>query len=141
MVGAMPVNPILDPSFKIRWASVTPELVEPAVDAALASAETALAAIEGQSGPPTFENTFRALDGATEGLNRAWALVSHLQAMCDTPALREAYNRVLPKVSVFYARIPLRQRLWSRLKAFAATPEASRLAPVPDRFIALTVDE
>jgi oligopeptidase A len=137
----MTVNPILDPSFKIRWASVTPELVEPAVDEAIASAEAALAAIEGLSEALTFENTFRALDGATERLNRAWALVSHLQAMCDTPALREAHNRALPKVSVFYARIPLRQALWAKLKAYAATPEASQLPPVRARFVALTVDE
>jgi oligopeptidase A len=137
----MPENPFLDPSFHIRWTALRPELVEPSIDTALARAEGALRAIESAEGPPTFENTFVALDEATDALNRAWSRVTHLQSVADSPQLREAHNKVLPRVSAFSASIPLRPALWARLKAFAALPEAGRLGPVRARFIGETVSE
>jgi oligopeptidase A len=135
----MPDNPFLDSSFHIRWSALKPALVEPAMDAALARAEAALAAIEGGEGPPTFENTLLALDDATEALNRAWSRVTHLQSVADSPELREAHNRVLPRVSAFLAGVPLRPALWARLRAFAALSPS--LPPVRARFLGETLAE
>ena len=137
----MPENPFLDPSFHVRWTALHPDLVEPSVDAALANAEAALQAIETREGEPTFENTFLALDASTDELNRAWARVSHLQSVCDSPQLREAYNRVLPRVSAFFARIPLRPALWERLRTFSQSPLAALAPGVRARFISETVAE
>ena len=135
----MPVNPLLDPSFRIRWSALEPALIEPGIDEALARAGEAVSAVEAGVGEPTFANTFLALEQATEELGVAWGKVSHLQSVADGPALREAHNRVLPKVSAFYARIPLRPALWARLKAFAARPGAAELGPVQRRFMDETV--
>jgi oligopeptidase A len=137
----MPDNPFLDPSFHIRWTELKPERVEPSMDEAVARAEAALRAIEEGAEVPTFENTFLALDAATDELNRAWTRVTHLQSVADSPELREAHNRVLPKVSAFQARIPLRPSLWARLHAYAQRPEAGRLDPVRSRFMTETLAE
>jgi oligopeptidase A len=137
----MPENPFLDPSFHVRWAELKPGLVEPAIDAALARAEAALQAIESVAGEPTFENTFLALDNATDELNRAWSRVSHLQSVADSPELREAHNRALPRVSAFGARIPLRPALWAKLRAFADSPSSAGLNPVRARFMGETLAE
>jgi oligopeptidase A len=137
----MPENPFLDPAFHVRWAELRPELVEPSVDAALAGAEEALRAIEAAPGDPTFENSFLALDEATDALNRTWGRVSHLQAVADSPALREAHNRALPRVAAFTAGIPLRQALWKRLCAFSNSPHAARLSPVRARYVSETLAE
>ena len=134
-------NPFLDDSFHIRWTALSPELVEPSIDAAIGQAELALQAIESTGGEPTFENTLLALDLATDGLNRAWSRVTHLQAVADSPALREGHNKALPKVSAFFARTPLRPALWARLKAFSALPEAKGLPPVRSRFLIETLAE
>jgi oligopeptidase A len=135
----MALNPFLDRSFHIRWSELKPELIEPAITAALAGAEAAVAAIEAQplppAGPvPTFADTLLALERATETLNEAWGKISHLQSVADAPALREAHNRMLPLVSAFYARMPLRAALWARLQAFAASAEAAALGGVEGRF-------
>jgi len=137
----MPDNPFLDPSLRVRWTALQPALVEPAIDAALARAEEALRAIEGNPGPLTFENTFLALDGSTDELSRAWARVSHLQSVADTPELREAHNRALPRVSAFLARIPLRAGLWEKLRAFAQSPAASAAPSVRARYMGETIAE
>jgi oligopeptidase A len=137
----VPENPFLDPAFHVRWADLRPELVEPAIDAALARAEASLCAIEAAPGEPTFEDSFLALDEATDALNRAWGRVSHLQAVADTPELREAHNRALPRVAAFGAAIPLRQALWRRLCAFAQSNAAAGLSPVRARFVSETLAE
>jgi oligopeptidase A len=137
----MPEDPVLDPSFLIRWSALAPDVVEPSIDRALDRAEKDLAAIEGRSGEPTFEDTYLALDEATDRLSRAWTRITHLQAVSDSPPLREAYNRVLPRVSAFFARIPLRPELWGKLRSFAASPGAGGLPPVRARFVAETQAE
>jgi oligopeptidase A len=137
----MPDNPFLDPSFHIRWTALVPEQVEPSIEAAIGRAEEALRAIEDNPQAPTFENTFLALDSTNDGLNRAWGRVTHLQSVADSPELREAHNRVLPRVSAFLARIPLRDALWRRLNAFARLAEAGRLSPVRSRFMSETLAE
>lgn len=132
---AASTNPFLDDAFRIRWAAHTPELIGPAVTDALAEARAAIEAIAkvgagaeaGEAGEATFENTFVALEQATERLNFAWGKVTHLQSVSDSPALREAHNAMLPEVSAFFASIPLNPGLWAALKA-GAESESGRAA-------------
>ena len=131
----MSSNPFLDPSFEIRWSTLTAELICPAIEEAMAGAQAAIEAVaERELTSVTYENTFLALERATEQLNRAWTKVTHLQSVSDSPAMREAHNAMLPKVTAFYARISLNPTLWGRLKSFAATPAAAKLSGVHRRF-------
>jgi oligopeptidase A len=138
----MPVNAFLDPSFQIRWSALAPDLVAPGIEAALTGAQQAIDEIAGRDlGTLTFENTFLALERATEDLNVAWGKVAHLQSVADAPALREAHNAMLPKVAAFQASIPLNAALWLRLKTFAESPAARELTGVCRRFLEETVRE
>ena len=136
----MSANPFLDPSFEIRWSQLRPELIEPAIATALARAQAAIDAIAARDlGALTFDNTFLALERATEELNVAWGKVTHLQSVADSPPLREAHNRMLPPVSAFYAKISLNAGLWLRLKTFAGAPAAAELRGIHRRFLEETV--
>ncbi|CAM3110604.1 M3 family metallopeptidase [Rariglobus hedericola] len=138
----MSANPFLDTTFESRWSQHTPELIAPAIEAALARAQAAIDAIGALESPAlTYGNTFLAMERATEELNYAWGKVTHLQSVADSPALRDAHNALLPTVSAFFARISLNPALWSRLKTFAATPEAVALTGIHRRFIDETVEE
>jgi len=132
----MPTHPFLDTAFPTVWSRLVPTEIEPDIKAALAQAQAAIDAV-GARDPAslTYENTFLALETATEELNIAWAKVGHLQAVADSAPLREAYNAMLPKVSAFYAAIPLNPELWARLRAFAATRAALGLSGVQRRFV------
>ncbi|MES1166902.1 MAG: M3 family peptidase, partial [Pseudomonadota bacterium] len=133
-------NPFLDSAFAIRWSQLTPGLIAPAIDAALERAQAAIDAIAGRDpGALDYDNTFLALERATEELNVAWGKVTHLQSVADSPALREAHNALLPKVATFYAKIPLNAALWHRLKIFAALPAAQALTGIHRRFLDETV--
>ncbi len=138
----MPANPFLDQAFHIRWAALTPDFVGPAIDEALTRAQAAVDAIATRDlGTLTYENTFLALEHATEELTAAWGKVTHLQSVADSPELRAAHNAVLPKVSAFYAAIPLNPALWSRLKAVAESPSASSVTGIHRRFLEETVKD
>ncbi|RRJ98146.1 M3 family peptidase [Opitutaceae bacterium TAV4] len=129
-------NPFLDPSFAIRWSAHDPKWIAPAIETALAGAQAAIDEIAGRPlAEVTFDNTFLALERATEQLNFAWSKVTHLQSVSDSPALREAHNAMLPKVSAFSAKIPLNTALWARLKAFAASGAAADVTGVYRRFL------
>jgi len=145
-------HPFLDPSFAIRWSQLTPEHIEPDIALALARAQAAIDAIAGRGidglplvsrdfGGVTYENTVLALERATEELTAAWAKVTHLQTVADSPELRAAHNAMLPAVSAFFARIPLNPELWLRLKAFAESSAGAALRGVHRRFLQETAED
>jgi oligopeptidase A len=131
-------NPFLDPAFQIQWSRLTSEHVVPDIELALERARGRIDAIAADTSSVTFENTFLALEEATDELNQAWTKVSTLQSVADSPALRQAHNQMLPKVSAFYAGIPLNAALWGRLKAFERSPVAGLLAGLHRRLLSET---
>lgn len=142
VIACVVTNPFLDTTFEIRWSQHTPELIAPAIEASLTRAQGAIDAIATLSPDAlTYDNTFLALERATEELNLAWGKVTHLQSVADSPPLRDAHNALLPQVSAFFARIQLNPELWARLKAFAATPTAAALTGIHRRFVDETVKD
>jgi oligopeptidase A len=134
-------NPLLSLGQNIPFDAIDATHVEPAIKTLLAEGEAALAALEGDPNPPDYASSLGALEKATERLELAMNVVEHLESVATTPALREAYNAVLPDVSAFWSSIALRDGLWRRLKDFAATPEAAGLDATRRRFLHKTLDE
>jgi oligopeptidase A len=118
------INPLLDFSGLPRFDAIQPEHIGPAIDALLAAAEAAVARAE-QVAPVSWDSFALPLDDATERLWRAWGQVNHLQGVVNTPALREAYNANLPKVTRFSSALGQNLALFAQYRALAATPEAA----------------
>jgi oligopeptidase A len=138
----MSENPFLDPAFHIRWSALQPDAVAPGIEAALATAQAAVDVIAQRDFKAiNYDNTFLALEHATEDLNVAWVKVTHLQSVADSPALRDAHNAMLPRVSAFYASIPLNAALWERLKTFAESADAAQVTGIHRRFMEETVKD
>lgn len=129
-------NPFLSPEFQIRWSAMSADQVVPAIEAALQRAQAAVDRIATLDPVNvTFDNTFAALERATDELTQTWAKVTHLQSVADAPALREAHNAVLPRVTSFFAGIPLNPSLWVRLQAFAESPAGRALTGIRRRLL------
>lgn len=123
-----PTNPLLDFSGLPHFDSIQPEHIAPAIDALLAEAEAAVTTAETVT-PVTWATFADPLDDATERLWRAWGQVGHLQAVVNTPALREAYNANLPKVTRFGSALGQNLALYQQYRALAAAPEAAQYDP------------
>lgn len=117
-------NPLLDFSGLPRFDEIRPEHVAPALDVLLAEAEAAVAAAE-QVPSPRWTTFVVPLDDASERLWRAWGQVSHLQAVMNTPELREVYNQNLPRVTRFATALAQNLALYRQYQRLADSEEAA----------------
>ena len=129
-------HPFIAADYHIKWDSLTPEHIEPDIDAALEISEKNLEAIRQLDDEAlTYENTFAALESATEDLERAWGKINHLDSVMNSDDLRAGLNAVLPRVTAFYASISLDAAIWAKLKEFADSPAAAELDATRQRFV------
>ncbi|QCO68509.1 M3 family metallopeptidase [Luteimonas yindakuii] len=117
-------NPLLDFSALPRFDAIRPDHVVPAIDTLLAEAAAALTRAT-TAAAVSWDDLVEPLHDATERLGRAWNQVGHLNAVVNTPALREAYNAALPKVTQFHSALRQDPALYQRFRALAAAPEAA----------------
>lgn len=134
------MHPFNDPHFYVRWSTLVPTAVEADIRIGLTEAQAGIEAICAlDPASLTYENTVLALENATETLNRAWGRLHHLDSVADEPEQRAALNAMLPEVSEFYSSIPLNDRLWSVLKAYATSDAVASLSPIYQRHVEETV--
>jgi oligopeptidase A len=117
---AAPANPLLDFGALPRYAEVEPAQIAPAITQLLTEARAALERVTAAATPARWDSLVDPLEVATERLARAWGTVSHLNAVADTPALREAFNAMLPEVTQFWTELGADARLYAQYKRLAA---------------------
>ncbi len=122
-------NPLLAATPLPAFAAIAPEHLGPALDVLLPEAEAALERAVSAEVPADYGALSAVLDVPLERLSRAWAAANHLNAVANTPALREAYNANLARVTDFHTRLGADERLYAKYKAVAASPAAATLAP------------
>ena len=120
-------NPLLDTAGLPRFDAIRPEHIASALDALLADANAALAQATSDAVPAEYEALSAVLDVATERMSRAWAAVSHLNAVADSPELRAAYTENMPRVVDFHTRLGADERLFAKYKAVLADPRSAML--------------
>ena len=128
-------NPLLDFAGLPRFPEIVPEDVAPAIDALLADARATIEQVAETIAEPSWDRFVQPLADAEDRLDRAWGQVSHLNAVVNTPALREAYNTTLPKVTAFYTERAQDQRLFAGYRALAETARHEPSDPARRRHI------
>ncbi|MEY2897896.1 MAG: hypothetical protein RL669_2165 [Pseudomonadota bacterium] len=116
-------NPLLQFAGITNFAAIRPEHVRPAITTLLAEARAVVAHVTDPTIAPGWDSVVVPLDDSTERLARAWGVVSHLNAVCDTPQLREAYNQTLPELTAFWTELAQNEALYAHYKAIAALPD------------------
>src|SRR5213078_507336 len=132
---------LLTIDFRIPFDRIRAEHVQAATAELLREARARLAALAGQAGARTFDNTMRVLDELTEPLDVAMAVVRHLESVATYPELRAAFNAAQPEVSAFYTGIPLNEGLWNAVQQYAATEEARKLSGTRKRYVTKTMED
>ncbi|MDG0863620.1 M3 family metallopeptidase [Pelomonas aquatica] len=122
-------NPLLSTAALPDFAAIRPEHVQPAITELLAAAQAALDEAVKPETPADYDVLSRILDTATERMGAAWGAVGHLNAVADTPALREAYNAMLPAVTEFSTAMGANEALFAKYKAVMAAQGGTLSAP------------
>src|SRR5688572_33324677 len=129
------MNPLLDFSALPRFADIKVEHVTPAVDTLLAECKAVIEHVEADTTPATWHDFIEPLENANERLGRAWGQVGHLNAVMNSPELREVYNANLPKITQYYSELSQHQGLYEKFKALRNSAEFERLSAAQRRVI------
>jgi oligopeptidase A len=132
----MTMNPLLDFSGLPRFDAIRAAHVAPAVDTLIEDARDAVLRVATDSRPATWENVVDPLAETLDRIDRAWGAVRHLNAVVNTPELRDAYSQALPKVTAFYADLGQDVRLLGRYRALEASPALAALDPAQRKVVA-----
>ncbi|MDP2707426.1 MAG: M3 family metallopeptidase, partial [Burkholderiales bacterium] len=122
------MNPLLDFSGLPRFDAFKPEYVTPAVDELLAANRALIGQLAASGVAPTWDNFVAPLEDANEKLHRAWGQVGHLNAVMNSPGLREVYNANLPKITQYYTELGQHQGLFEKFRKLEAAPDFARLS-------------
>lgn len=120
-ISALDNNPLLDFSGLPKFSALKAVHVSPAIDHLLGNARAAIEALATGTETPTWDNFASKLEDIEECLSRAWSQVGHVNAVVNSPELREAYNDNLSKLTDFYADLSQDERLYAKYRALRAS--------------------
>lgn len=118
-------NPLLQSYDLPPFSSIRPEHVKPAIEQILADNRAAIARILAQqNGTPTWAGLVLSMDELHDRLGKAWSPVSHLNAVCNSAELREAYEGCLPLLSAYWTELGQNRELFKAYESLAAGAES-----------------
>jgi oligopeptidase A len=121
-------NPLLQVHTLPPFSAITPELIEPAVDQLLAESRKAVAELVSTVTEPTWDNFVAPLEQMGDRLAQAWSPVSHMNAVVNSDALRDAYNACLPKLSQYWTELGQHKGLYALYQKLAQSPAFTALS-------------
>lgn len=131
----MSQNPLLFFSGLPKFDEVKPEHISPAVDSLIAEGRALVEQLAASQETPTWENFALKLEDHSEKLARAWSQVGHMNAVVNSPELREAYNDNLAKLTDYGSDISQDERLYAKFKAIQASSDFVKLTPTQQTII------
>jgi oligopeptidase A len=129
------MNPLLDFSGLPRFADFQPALVTPAVEQLLAENRALIEHLVAAQEPPTWRDFVQPMEDANERLHRAWGIVGHLNAVMNSPELREAYNGNLPRVTQYHTELGQHEGLFAKFRALRAAPAYEALTRAQKKIV------
>ncbi|MGE3483078.1 MAG: M3 family metallopeptidase, partial [Gammaproteobacteria bacterium] len=128
-------NPLLAIGALPRFGAIRAGHVLPAIEAVLADNRAHIAGLLRGDGGYTWDNLVQPLEDLASRLNRVWSPVSHLNAVANTPELREAYNACLPLLSAYTSELGQNEGLYRAYQAVERRADFSRLQPAQKKIV------
>jgi len=122
-------NPLLErlaPEDLPAFSAIKPEHVEPAIRQLIDEARLAVNQAAEQD-EPRWDNVVAPIEAAEDRLGRAFSPVRHLHSVMDAPALREAYQAVLPLLTAFSTETGQNKALYETYRALADSEAFGRM--------------
>jgi peptidyl-dipeptidase Dcp len=114
---------------------------QPAIEAGMAQSLAEIKRIADDPAPPTFENTFVAMERSGRLLNRALAAFNCVSEANTNPVLQAAKTALAPALAAHRDAIYLNSKLFARLSAVHQKRAALRLDAESLRLVEITYDQ
>ena len=129
------MNPLLYFTGLPRFTEIKPEHVAPAIEQLLTENRALITCLLKDNTLPTWQNFVVPMEDANERVSRAWGPVGHLNAVMNSPELREVYNATLPKITQYYAELGQNLALFDKFRALRNSPEFDTLSAARKKII------
>ncbi|HNV87574.1 MAG TPA: M3 family metallopeptidase [Methylotenera sp.] len=128
-------NPLLHFAGLPRFNEIKPEHVSPALDILLSEGKQTIEVLANIDETPTWDNFALKLEDLDEKISRAWSQVGHMNAVVNSPELREAYNDNLAKLTDFYSDLAQDGRLYAKYRAIRNSTDFAKLSNAQQKII------
>lgn len=135
MSDSLATNPLLNFSGFPKFSQVKPEHLKPALEHCIETCRQLIIDLCKQTGSnPSYSKLLVPIEEADDKLSRVWSIASHLNNVCNTDPLRQAYDECLPLIAEYTSWVgqyrPLYEALLNLSKSdeFNALPFAKRCA-------------
>lgn len=123
-------NPLLEFDRLPDFAAIRAEHIRPAVEQVLAQNQASLQALETDQSTrthPDWHNLMDVLDDLDDRLSKVWSTASHLNGVCNTPEIRQAYNDCQPLITEYYSALGQNRELYTRVEALSGRADELEL--------------
>ena len=128
-------NPLLHFSGLPKFNEIQPAHVSPALDTLLSESKQIIDALATNRDAPSWQGFAVKLEDLDEKISRAWSQVGHMNAVVNSPELREAYNTNLAKLTDFYSDLAQDERLYAKYREISTSTEFKNLNPAQQKII------
>jgi oligopeptidase A len=134
------MNPLLaSMDTLIDYAAIKPDHIAPAIEQLLGVAREAVTAAANPALEASWDAIVTPLDDASEPLWRAWSVAGHLNAVVNTPELRDVYNAMLGQITEFSTWVGLHVGLYTQYQRLHSSPDFKDWSPARKRVIELAL--
>lgn len=120
-------NPLLSDEPLPPFERIQPEHVVPAVETLINEGREHLKALFAGLSKPDWETLVAPLEAEDDRLERAFAPVSHLNAVANTPELRDAYTQSIALLTEYSTEVSQNRELYEAYKALADSDAFAKL--------------
>ena len=128
-------NPLLETDALPRFSAIKPEHVGPAIRQLIDDNRNQIEQLLADTNDYHWDNLIAPLDDLNDRLQRAWSPVRHLNAVCNSPELREAYNACLPLLSEYTTELGQNEALYRAYERIRNRDDFSSLSQAQQKTI------
>jgi oligopeptidase A len=121
------MNPLIELEALPAFSKILPEHVKPALEKVIGDCRAVIEQIVAQDEPFTWDNLVMPLDDKDSVMGHMWSPVSHLNSVCNSEALREAYESCLPLLSEYGTFCGQHTGLFNAYQSLANSEEYQKL--------------
>ncbi|MBU2098267.1 MAG: M3 family metallopeptidase [Gammaproteobacteria bacterium] len=130
MSKTVDLNPLLQFDRLPDFPAIQAIHIRPAVDKVLTDNRVLLERLlsdKKNQTAPDWHSLMDTLDDMDDQLNKVWSAASHLNAVSNTPEIRQAYNDCQPLITEYYAELGQNENLYACVQALADREDELKL--------------
>jgi oligopeptidase A len=128
-------NPVLSTSVLPKFKSISPEYIEPAIQAIINENRLRLTELLKKDSKPTWDGLFGPLEDMNDRLAKAWSPIAHMHAVVESEPLRNAYKACLPLLTEYQTDLMQNAALYEAVQSIAKSADYEKLKTAQKKIV------